>query len=448
MNNNSQAGSLASGTGSGIGTVGSIQYAFQTGTATSWQLLWTPPPTNVGNVVIYVTVARGGNTFANSYTLTPAGTTPPTLTLSVSPSTLTFTASGTAPPPQTVHPTSSGAPMAYTTSAATIPPGGAWLHATPGGANTPTDVTVSVDPTGLSTGTYMGTVSVASSSATNSPQNVGVTFNWTAPTTPPPTPNLRSLPTELRFDAASAGDTAAAQLLNVTSSDASTLVFTDAASTDSGGNWLTVTPGSGSTPASLSVSVATTGLANGTFTGAIAIASSGATNSPLMVPVTLRIGETPPPTVALQFSLTVVDKQSGGSDEMLLIGTGSSDGSGAVTGGGQFTRYTPSSNTGPDQIVSTGTWRATSVVSFTPVSSTDTSHGVLVINVNLNPAGGSTVPATMRIANTGSDSGVTLTITGGDTFAPTGVGQVSIAARGGTGGDGSGDGGDSGGGND
>jgi hypothetical protein len=169
-----------------------------------------------------------------------------------------------------------------------------------------------------------------------------------------------------------------------------------------------------------------------------------------MVPVTLSIGQTPTRTVPLQFSLTVVDKQSGGSDEMLLTGTGSADGSGAVTGGGQFTRYTPSSTTGPDQIVSTGTWRATRVVSFTPGSSTDTSHGVLVINVNLNPAGGSTVPATMRIANTGSDSGVTLTITGGDTFAPTGVGQVSITARGGTGGEdrGGGDGGDSGGDND
>src|SRR5437879_10360842 len=74
------------------------------------------------------------------------------------------------------------------------------------------------------------------------------------------------------------------------------------------------------------------------------ITSTGAANSPLTVPVTLTIGTTPPATVPLSFSQTVVVKQAGGMDEMLLTGTGSVNSSGNVTGGGRFIRYTPNSN--------------------------------------------------------------------------------------------------------
>ncbi|PYT21776.1 MAG: hypothetical protein DMG57_37575 [Acidobacteria bacterium] len=185
----------------------------------------------------------------------------------------------------------------------------------------------------------------------------------------------------------------------------------------------------------------TTGLATGTYHGSIMITSTGAANSPLTVPVTLTIGTTPPATVPLSFSQTVVDKQAGGMDEMLLTGTGSVSSSGNVTGGGRFIRYTPNSNSGPDHIVSSGTWRATSVVSYT--AAREGPGGVLVLNVNLNMSGGG-ADCTMRIASTGSDAGVRLTITGGASFMPTGVGQVSVTSTGrgrGSGVDGGGTGG-------
>jgi hypothetical protein len=424
LNDNSQAGTLTAGTGSGVASSGSIQYASQTSQASTWTVMWTPPATNVGNVVLYVNGVQGNKTYTNSITLTPATTTP-TETISVGPSALMFSYSGTAPPSQTAQVTSSGSPIPFTTAVSTSS-GGNWLSATPAGGNTPLGVTVMANPAGLTVGTYTGTVTVASTGATNSPQTIAVTFDMT--TAPPPVmPTISSMPHALSFDVATVGGTAAAQSLAVTSSDASALMLAAAASTSSGGNWLSVSPASGAAPASLSVSVTTTGLAAGTYKGSISLTSSGAANSPLAIPVTLTIGATTPHTVPLRFSLEVVDKQTGGSDDMLLTGSGSVGGSGKVTGGGQFVRYTPSSD-GTTHTVSSGTWTAASVVSYTPATPTSTSGGVLVIMVNLKTTGGTSAPASMRIADTGNDSGVTLTITGGDTFAPTGIGQVSITA--------------------
>jgi hypothetical protein len=53
--------------------------------------------------------------------------------------------------------------------------------------------------------------------------------------------------------------------------------------------WLTVTPTTGTTPGSISVSVITTGLVAGTYTGTLSIAATGAGNSPLSVAVTLTV---------------------------------------------------------------------------------------------------------------------------------------------------------------
>jgi hypothetical protein len=64
------------------------------------------------------------------------------------------------------------------------------------------------------------------------------------------------------------------------------MAFTAAAS---GGNWLTVSPNSGTTPANLSVSVNPVGLDLGTYNGTVTIAAPGASNSPQNVGVKLTI---------------------------------------------------------------------------------------------------------------------------------------------------------------
>ncbi len=114
QNDNSQAGTLTAGTASAVTTLGSIQYIAQTSRASSFPFTWTPPATNVGNVVIYV-VGVSGQTYTNSYTLTPAGPVTPE-TIAVSSSSLTFSYSGTTPATQSVQVTSSGAPIPFTTS--------------------------------------------------------------------------------------------------------------------------------------------------------------------------------------------------------------------------------------------------------------------------------------------------------------------------------------------
>ena len=68
---------------------------------------------------------------------------------------------------------------------------------------------------------------------------------------------------------------------------------TAAVTTPPGGNWLFVSPSAEifSTPATLTVSVNTTGLPEGTYSGTITIASSTASNSPQLVPVSLTVPE-------------------------------------------------------------------------------------------------------------------------------------------------------------
>jgi len=120
---------------------------------------------------------------------------------------------------------------------------------------------------------------------------------------------------------------------------------------------------------------------------------------------------------------------------MLLDGSGTADSSGMLTGGGTFTRFIPSttggscsdgSGSGSHQIVSSGTWKVTSVQSYTPGSRLG--GGVLLLNVTLMPSGGTALTGTMQLSNTGTDSGVKLVLSSGDTFMPTGAGYVTIIA--------------------
>ena len=423
---NSQAGSFTAGASSGVGTSGSIQYIFQTARASSWTFQWTPPATNVGNVVMYVVgVNSGGQTFSNTYTLTPASGTTSGNTLTATPATLTFNYGGVAAPAaQPVHTSSSPASVNFITSVSTTS-GGNWLSATPAGGSTPLDVSVSVTPAALAAGTYMGLVTITSTNASNSPQTVGVTLNVTA-TTPPGTPTLSLNPGSLTFTS-SAGASVAPKNVQVTSS-ASQLSFTAAVATTSGGNWLSAGAANGTTPATVSISANPAGLANGTYTGTVMFTASGASNSPQTVNVTLRVNPaTPPPTNTpgtVTFSFSALDKQSDGSDYLMLDGQGSISG-GQVTGGGTFTRFTIGTD-GEHQTIAMGTWTAKSLTSYSPAAADSSSGGVLEIGVELDATGGSPETGSMRIASTGAEKGVTLALDGGATFNPSGTGSVSI----------------------
>ncbi|MBI3696385.1 MAG: hypothetical protein HY238_16300 [Acidobacteria bacterium] len=106
-----------------------------------------------------------------------------TNTLAVSPGTLSFNvpAGGPVPVPQTIGVTSDGAMGLNFTVAVT----GGWLLVGPTSGTTPANLSVAVNPAGLTPGTYTGTVIITSAGASNSPVTIGVTLVVTAAASTP-----------------------------------------------------------------------------------------------------------------------------------------------------------------------------------------------------------------------------------------------------------------------
>lgn len=342
------------------------------------------------------------------------------------PSSLTFNVNGAVPATQMFNVFSAGAPLAFSPIASvTTPVGGTWLSALPANATTPMNVTVAVDPTGLSIGTYTGTVAINATAAPNSPQDVSVTLNVITPV--PTTPTLSLTPSSVTFNAP--GTTS--QTVQAKTSDGSAMALNTGVSTTTGGNWLSVQPITGTTPATFKVSADVSGLTAGTYLGKVTLSSSGVSNSPVSLPVTLNVSPGANGQVApLCFNFDVVDDENGSDNKLLLGGRGSIDEQGRVRGGGRFRLYNTSG--GEHHTLETGRWKAVSVVSFTPAgpSDTDPRGGTLVIQIQATPMGGPTSTGTMTIADTGARSGVTVTISGGPGFAPSGVQEVELVQAG------------------
>ena len=158
-----------------------------------------------------------------------------------------------------------------------------WLAVSPASGNTSTNptLTVSVDGSNLTPGTHDGTIVVTAPGAGNSPQTINVHFKVN--------PGTLSAPnTTLTFTQAVGGPAPAVQSIAVTGSPAP-LSFTVTSAMLNGANWLSATPASGTTPASVQVSVNGAALAVGQYIGSVTIASAGAGGSPIAVPVVLNV---------------------------------------------------------------------------------------------------------------------------------------------------------------
>jgi uncharacterized protein (TIGR03437 family) len=100
----------------------------------------------------------------------------PLATIAVAPASLQFaaTAGGAPPAAQTIQMTNSGTgTLAWTATASA-----SWLSVTPASGTAPSTLSVSVSPASLTAGTYQGTVQI-SAGASNSPLSIGVTFTVT-----------------------------------------------------------------------------------------------------------------------------------------------------------------------------------------------------------------------------------------------------------------------------
>ena len=106
---------------------------------------------------------------------------------------------------------------------------------------------------------------------------------------------LAAAPSNLQFAYTLGGAVPGAVSVQITNSGSSTVTWTAAASE----SWLSVSPASGAMPSTLSVSVSPASLSAGTYTATILITPSGASNSPLMVNVTLTVAALSKATLAV-----------------------------------------------------------------------------------------------------------------------------------------------------
>jgi len=313
----------------------------------TWTFTWTAPTVTTNTTATLYGAAMdsfGGGTgtvVANTTVLATAAT--PKMNLAPTSLTFNYQIGGSTPAAQTVAVSSStSTAINYTATTPT-----AWLTTTASGT-TPGNLSIGVNPSGLAAGTYTGSVSVASTGASNSPQSIPVTLNVTATATKPA---LILSPTSVTFNYQIGGSTPAAQKVATTSSTSIAIPYSASTSTA----WLTAT-GSGSTPGSVNLSVNPSGLAAGTYTGSVSVAGTGASNTPVSLPVTLNVTTaTTNPTItvnpsSLSFSYAAGTTTSGSKTLSLASSTGSALSYTATASGGSWLSVSSASGSTPGSV--------------------------------------------------------------------------------------------------
>ena len=193
--------------------------------------------------------------------------------------------------------------------------GGSWLSVSASSGRMPSLLTVSVNPRNLPPGTYQGTVEITAPAAASPvitvPVSVTVAGGLAA--------SLSVVPASLDFRMQAGGTAPPAQGLRIESVSGGELNWTAGVAT-AVGTWLSISPATGSTPASLQVSVNPAGLASGSYSGSVTVRSSGAAQS-VTVPVNLTISASTAGALLLsQTSLLFKAVQGGGAEPPQTFG--------------------------------------------------------------------------------------------------------------------------------
>jgi len=412
---NAQAGTLTAGSNDAVSTVGGLQFAFSTAETTSWTFSWTPPTTNVGNVVLWVAGGSHSPNFSNNFVMTPAAAPPPPPPPPPVPD-FNFSAS---PGSVTITQGANGSSM-VSVSALNNFSGSVALSAT----GLPSGVTASFSPASI-TGSGNSTLTMTASSAAaigsssvnvtgksgslSHSASIGLTVAAAppAPAPPPPpppppsNPTLSASPSSLSFAAQIGGTVPAAKQITVTSSGASLNYSTSVGS----GAWLTATPASGATGATggtVTVSLKSSGLSGliaGTYTDSVTITPSGS-GSPVKVTVTLTVNaatSASDPTLTAAPTSLQFTYQSGGTNppsQTLTITSSSSAKVSASYAGGTWVHLNPSSGAAPLKITVSVSARRMSPGSY---------NGL--IQVSASGATTLSVPVTLVISGGSSDDG-------------------------------------------
>jgi len=214
--------------------------------------------------------------------------------LDFTPASLTFDApqGGANPAPKDLHLSNlGGGIMAWTASS-----DAAWLSVSPTsdslGAGLSEVLTVSVNTAGLTEGTYLAAVHLASGTASNSPQTVPVTLNVNSQ------PKIGINPKTLSFSTSTDVGTCPPSALSVTNTGSNTLNW----SATVGAPWLQISPASGSLGALASeplvMSIQAAGMTPGLYTSTVQVEDPNAINSPQTIAVDLTVSASDLPVSA------------------------------------------------------------------------------------------------------------------------------------------------------
>jgi uncharacterized protein (TIGR03437 family) len=269
----------------------------------NWLALANANGATPGNVTVSIVNAAqlAAGTYSGTVTVTPQGAatvvvpvtltiTPATL-LTLNPSKLSITLPNTGiNTVQQAITVTAGATPAHVTAVAQTADNGGWLLVSPASADTPATLTVTINAAGLAPGTYNGAITITPAGGAG--QSVAVTLTVTLPA------RLTVAPTSLSFSYQVGAAAPTAKTLDVGATIGNT-TFVAGAKTDSDSKWLTVSPISATSPATLAVSVNPTGLAPGSYSGTITLTSADPAYPPVTVPVTLTVTPGAPTIVAI-----------------------------------------------------------------------------------------------------------------------------------------------------
>ena len=236
------------------------------------------PNTYTGTVTV---TGNNGSTLTMTVTLTTTTTGPATPVLSVGSTSLTFNYKKGDPVPtaQPVQISASGVAVNFTATA-----NANWINLSQTTGATPSTLNVTLNTALLSEGTQTGTITINAPGASNSPQTIRVTANVSAP------PVLTLSVSSANFSYRTGDPNPAAQTVQISSTGAA-LPFTVSVSN---APWLTVSPTSGTTPATLTLTVNPANLSVGQYSATVSLNSGGGNPT---VGVVLTVSA-PLPTVA------------------------------------------------------------------------------------------------------------------------------------------------------
>lgn len=182
-----------------------------------------------------------------------------------------------------------GSALRFSATASTPNAPVSWLYLASSSGTTQQYLQVQIAPSGLSVGVYTGSITISAANSANLPSGsltIPVVLTVSASTT------VTVSPTSLSFTQAQGSTTPpASQTITLTATGGST-TFSVAVSPLTGGNWLQVTPLSGSATGTISASILPTvasGLSVGTYTSNIVLTFQNSATPTATIPVSLVV---------------------------------------------------------------------------------------------------------------------------------------------------------------